>query len=61
MTEGFYKKQSEELLYAPTIIEGNNYVLLAQDKDAYQYPVDGWSWFESQEMAMEHFDGLSQV
>ena len=58
MTQGFYKKQNDELLYAPNIIEGNGYVLLAQDKDAYQYPVDGWSWFESAQDAIEN---LSQV
>ena len=61
MTEGFYKKQNDELIYAPNIIEGNGYVLLAQDKDAYEYPVDGWIWFESEEMAMENFDSSSQV
>ena len=58
MTQGFYKKQNEELLYAPNIIEGSGYVLLAQDKDTYQYPIDGWSWFESEENAAEYFDGL---
>ena len=61
MTKGFYKKQNDELLYAPNIIEGNGYVLLAQEKDTYEYPIDGWSWFESQEMAMENFDSSSQV
>ena len=61
MTEGFYKKQNKELFYAPTIIEGNGYVLLAQDKDTYQYPVDGWSWFENEEGAIEYFNRLSQV
>jgi hypothetical protein len=58
MTQGFYKKQNEELLYAPNIIEGSGYVLLAQDKDSYQYPVDGWSWFESEENAIKYFDEL---
>jgi hypothetical protein len=53
MTEGFYKKQNEELLYGPNIVEGSGYVLLAQEKDSYQYPVDGWSWFESEEAAIE--------
>jgi hypothetical protein len=59
MTEGFYKKQNEELLYGPNIVEGSGYVLLAQDKDAYEYPIDGWSWFESEEAAIEYFDSLS--
>jgi len=56
MTQGFYKKQNEELLYAPNIVEGSGYVLLEQDKDAYQYQVDGWSWFESEEEARLFFE-----
>ena len=56
MTQGFYKKQNEELLYAPNIIEGSGYVLLAQDKDTYQYPVDGWSWFENEQAAIEWYN-----
>jgi hypothetical protein len=56
MTQGFYKKQNEELLYAPNIVAGSGYVLLKQDKDAYQYPVDGWSWFESEEEARLFFE-----
>jgi hypothetical protein len=55
MTQGFYKKQNEELLYGPNIIEGDGYVLLAQEKDSYEYPVDGWHWFDSEEAATEYF------
>ena len=55
MMQGFYKKQNDELLYAPNIIEGNGYVLLEQDKDSYKYPVDGWSWFENEEAAKLFF------
>jgi hypothetical protein len=51
MTSGFYKKDNEELLYAPNIVEGNGFVLVAQDKDQYEYPVDGWYWFDSEEEA----------
>lgn len=53
MTAGFYKKQDEQLLYGPNIIEGNGYVLLALDKDSYEYPVDEWFWFESEEEAIQ--------
>jgi|688.fasta_scaffold1756593_2 hypothetical protein len=53
MTEGFYKKDNEELLYAPNIVEGNGFVLVAQDKDQYDYPVDGWYWFDSEEEALQ--------
>ena len=56
MTEGFYKKQNEELLYGPNIVEGSGYVLLAQDKDSYQYPIDGWYWFNSEEEARVFFE-----
>jgi hypothetical protein len=55
MTSGFYKKHSEELLYAPNIVEGNGFVLVAQDKDQYDYPVDGWTWFDSEEDATEYY------
>jgi hypothetical protein len=52
MKLGFYKKQEDnEMLYAPNIVEGNSYVLVAQNKDQYEYPVDGWTWFESEEEA----------
>jgi hypothetical protein len=52
MTSGFYKKDNEELFYAPNIVEGNGFVLVAQDKDQYEYPVDGWVWFDSEEEAI---------
>ena len=58
MTEGFYKKQNEQLLYGPNTIEGNGYVLLAQDKNAYEYPIDDWYWFESEEEAKLFFSIL---
>jgi hypothetical protein len=53
MTSGFYKKENEELLYATNIVEGNGFVLVAQDKDQYEYPVDGWYWFDSEEEALQ--------
>lgn len=53
MTAGFYKKQDDAILYAPNIVEGNGYVLAAQDKDQYEYPVDGWFWFESEDVAIQ--------
>jgi hypothetical protein len=56
MTSGFYKKDNEELFYAPNIVEGNGFVLVAQDKDQYEYPVDGWVWFDSEEEAEEVFN-----
>lgn len=55
MTQGFYKKQDGELLYGPNIVEGSGYVLLEQDKDTYEYPIDDWYWFESEEAAKLFF------
>lgn len=55
MTSGFYKKDNDELFYAPNIVEGNGFVLVAQDKDQYDYPVDGWTWFDSEEDATEYY------
>lgn len=44
MTAGFYKKQGEEWIYAPNYVEAEEYVLIASEKDSYEYPVDGWVW-----------------
>jgi hypothetical protein len=56
MTAGFYKKENETLFYAPNIIEAEGYVLVAQDKDQYEYPIDGWTWFDSEEEAKSLLD-----
>lgn len=55
MIEGFYKIQNEEILYAPNIIEGDGYVLITKNKEQYEYPIDGWYWFNSQEEATLFF------
>ena len=46
-TSGFYKLDGEALLYAPTQVSGNGYDLIRQEHDQYEYPVDGWYWFDS--------------
>jgi hypothetical protein len=55
MTQGFYKKQNNEIQYAPNFIEGNGYVLISSEKDTYEYPVDGWYWFNSEILANDFF------
>ena len=55
MTAGFYKKQEDTVLYAPNTVEGDGYVLIVQNKDQYEYPVDEWYWFESEEEAYTQF------
>jgi len=40
-------------MYAPNYVESNGFVLVKQEKDNYEYPVDGWEWFDSEENANE--------
>lgn len=47
MTAGFYKIRDNQMFYAPNFVEGHGYILLAQDKNNYEYPIDGWYWFDS--------------
>lgn len=51
MDKGFYKLQDGELFYAPNAVYNKNYELLKEIHEAYNYPVDGWYWFESREEA----------
>jgi hypothetical protein len=50
---GFYRRDSDlgELLFAPNAVYGPEFTLLAEQHAEYQYPVDGWVWFESLETA----------
>lgn len=48
---GFYKFDEGMLLYGATSVLNANYTLSIEQKDTYTYPVDGWSWYESEETA----------
>lgn len=50
--EGFYKADGITLLYGPGPIYGPTYTLDPEQKDTYQYPVDGWTWFNTPAEAM---------
>lgn len=52
---GFYKKDETQILFAPNIVEGQGYMLVATDKDSYEYPVDGWIWANSLDDAIAYF------
>lgn len=41
---GFYKIDGDELLYGPNFVYGPTFTLVKENKDSYQYPVDGWVW-----------------
>ena len=59
--QGFYKKEDTQILYAPNIVEGPSYVLIASDKDSYDYPVDGWIWAQSEADAISYFETASET
>jgi hypothetical protein len=47
-TAGFYRFRDGELRCAPTAVYlPNAEPLLAAEKDSYDYPYHGWSWFDS--------------
>jgi hypothetical protein len=52
---GFYKKEETEILYAPNIVDGPNYMLVVSDKDTYEYPIDGWVYADSFDGAIAYF------
>jgi hypothetical protein len=55
---GFFKKENNNILYAPDMIAGNGYLLLAAENDTYEYPVDGWIWANNLDEAMASFLAL---
>jgi hypothetical protein len=45
-----------EIHYAPNFVTfSSGLTLLAESHDQYQYPVDGWSWFENENQARAEF------
>jgi len=56
MTIGFYATLEEKLCYGPNFISTPNFELLKENKDDYQYPMDGWYWFDSEEEARIFFN-----
>ena len=45
-TSGFYKYDEEQWFYAPNAVYAPTYTLLRELKDTYDYPVDGWNWYD---------------
>ena len=54
-TSGFYKLDAD-LLYGPNFVINANYELRRETYDQHTYPIDGWSWFDSEEQARIFFD-----
>lgn len=55
-TSGFYKNYSGYLVHGPTCISNKDYELKREKKGEYQYPVDGWFWFDSEKEAKTFFN-----
>lgn len=61
-TAGFYKKSTflnEDLTedisweYAPNFVYAPDYTLVKELKDTYEYPIDGWAWYDEQPYIIE--------
>lgn len=50
-TSGFYRKDNDQLLFAPNFVYGEAFELFRNNKNTYEYPVNGWKWFDSEEEA----------
>lgn len=55
-TSGFYKIDGDILLFGPNYVLNSAYELRRETREEHVYPVDGWSWFDSEESAREHFN-----
>lgn len=56
MSDGFYKVDDTILLFGPNFVLNQKYELLRADHTRYEYPVDGWYWFDSEEEARTFFN-----
>ena len=52
-TAGFYKLEDENWQYAPNFVDAPTYTLEKDLKDTYDYPVDGWNWYDEQPYVTE--------
>lgn len=59
MEKGFYKAD-HNLIYAPNRVLSRDYTLEIAKKDDYDYPVNGWSYFETREEALSFF-GIEEL
>lgn len=50
-TSGFYKLDNGTILFAPNGVVSSAYELYREQHKSYNYPVDGWYWFDAQEDA----------
>ena len=54
----FFKKENEELINGGELISTPFVTLTKETKDSYEYPQDGWYWFDTFDEALQFFAGL---
>ena len=55
-SDGFYKLNDTNLLFAKNSVLGPSISITRTDKDTYDYPIDGWYWFDTLEEAVSFFN-----
>ena len=56
-TDGFYRVENENILVCGRLyVLNQDYALYRDEKDTYEYPVDGWRWFGSEDEAYAYFN-----
>lgn len=55
-TRGFYKTIDNHVFYAEKNVHNKEYNLSIDEYNLYEYPVDGWYYFDSKEDAYAFFD-----
>ena len=55
-TDGFFRVENENILVSGRLyVLNSEYALYRDQKDTYEYPIDGWRWFDSKSEAHEFF------
>jgi len=60
MEKGFYKLDNGSLLFGK-IVTSQEYLLIVEEKDIYELPIDGWYFFESEVEAKEFFGIIAEI
>lgn len=55
-SDGFYKVNDTTLLFAKNSVLGPSVSIDRTEKDTYEYPIDGWYWFDTLEEAVSFFN-----
>lgn len=55
---GFYKKVDDDILKGENFVFSPTIRLKSEDKDSYEYPQEGWYWFDTFDEALQFFVGV---